>query len=58
MNLLVVMVAFRYTTNRGFGPHYHIFTALLSAWLVAHGLHVAQGLHVKKKGRRLYAWGS
>ena len=49
VNLLVVMVAFRYTTNRGYGPHYHIFTTLLSAWLVAHGIRVAQGFCTTKR---------
>ncbi len=34
-NLALLLVAFRYTSNEWYGPHYHVVTALLAAWLVA-----------------------
>jgi hypothetical protein len=34
-NAAAILIPMRYTVNRGFSPHYFIFTALLGAWLAA-----------------------
>ncbi|MEI6126392.1 MAG: glycosyltransferase family 39 protein [Pseudomonadota bacterium] len=48
-SILVVMIAFRYTTSRGYGPHYHIFTSLLGSWVVAHFVSEASKLRSNKQ---------
>lgn len=35
-NAAMLILSMRYTSNQGAGPHYHILTLLLSAWLTAH----------------------
>lgn len=34
-NVVMLLVAFRYTSNEWYGPHYHLATSLLTGWLVA-----------------------
>lgn len=34
-NFALLLVAFRYTTNESLGPHYHLPTVVLGAWLFA-----------------------
>jgi len=48
-SILVAMIAFRYTTSRGYGPHYHIFASLLGSWLVAHFVYEAGKRQSKKQ---------
>ncbi|MBD3419296.1 MAG: phospholipid carrier-dependent glycosyltransferase [Chitinivibrionales bacterium] len=34
-NAIVILISMRYTVNRGFGPHYYIFSVVFAAWLTA-----------------------
>lgn len=47
-NVIVLLVTFRYTTDRGYGPHYHIFSTLLASWLVAHCVYLIRELLTRK----------